>query len=109
MTTPVAQSLDDVIDSCDRIRTYVADPALPEALVHDAVRMCLVDIASAVQRLPPMMTAHEPAVPWAHVSALAGRLTRRPAGTPASVLLGTARTDVPVLCAAARRMRARCA
>ncbi|GAA1492743.1 hypothetical protein [Curtobacterium herbarum] len=108
MTPPVEQSLDDVIASCDRIRAYVSDPALPEALVHDAVRMRLVDIAAAVQRLPPTMTRHEPAVPWAQVSALAERLTRRPAETPASVLLGTARTDVPVLCAAARRMRARC-
>lgn len=109
MTAPVRQSLDDVIASCDRIRTYVADPALPEGLVHDAVRMRLVDIAAAVQRLPPTMTEQEPAVPWSQVSALAERLTRRPIETPASVLIGTARTDVPVLCAAARRMRARCA
>jgi uncharacterized protein with HEPN domain len=107
VTSPVEQALDDVVVCCDRIRSYVSDPALPEELVHDAVRMRLVDIAAAVQRLPPTLTAHEPTVPWSQVPALAERLTRRPAETPPSVLLGTARTDVPVLCAAVLRMRGR--
>jgi uncharacterized protein with HEPN domain len=104
----VEHALDQVIASCERIRTYVSDPRLPEALVHDAVRMCLVDIAAAVQRLPAAMTEREPAVPWAQVSALADRLTQHPGETPTSVLLGTGLTDVPVLAAAARRMRAHC-
>jgi uncharacterized protein with HEPN domain len=108
VTVTPADRLDDVLLACRRIQEYVADPTLPEALVHDAVRMCLIDIASSVRGLPPTVTAHEPAIPWAQVAGLAERLTRRPSHTPASVLLSTARADVPALCEAARRMRARC-
>lgn len=108
MSPTPQEQLDDVLLACRRIQEYVADPTLPETVVHDAVRMRLIDIASSVRSLPPAVKAREPAIPWAQVSALAERLTRRPCDTPASVLLSTARTDVPVLCEAALRMRARC-
>ncbi|PZE65084.1 DUF86 domain-containing protein [Curtobacterium sp. MCBD17_021] len=108
MSGSTEQRLDDLIAACTRIEEYIADPALPEAVVLDAVRMRLVDIASSARQLPPTMTAAEPTIPWSQVSALGERLTGRHGETPASLLLRTARTDVPVLRDAAIRMRARC-
>ena len=108
MTGAAERWLDDVVTACTRIQEYVAEPTLPGSVVEDAVRMRLVDIASSVRRLPPTMTATEPTIPWAQVAALGDRLTRRPSDTPGSVLLSTARTDVPALRDAVLRMRSRC-
>ncbi|PYY48243.1 MULTISPECIES: DUF86 domain-containing protein [unclassified Curtobacterium] len=108
MTRAVERSLDDVVTACARIQEYADDPTLPEAVVADAVRMRLVDIASSVRELPPAMTATEPTIPWARLAALGEQLTRRPSDTPASVLLNTARTDVPALRDAVERLRGHC-
>jgi uncharacterized protein with HEPN domain len=108
VTHGILPSLDEVVAACTRIEEYVSEPSLPADIVHDAVRMRLVDIAVAVGRLPPTITASEPSIPWAQVSGLVERLCGHPGGTPASVLLSTARTDVPALRGAALRMRERC-
>lgn len=106
MTRGTGERLDDVVRTCELIRGYVGDDALPELLVYDAVRMRLVEIGEAVRMLPDELTAAEPSIPWRKVSLLAERLTRRSFDTTPAVVLGTARTDVPHLCAAARRLRA---
>ncbi|MCA5922404.1 HepT-like ribonuclease domain-containing protein [Curtobacterium oceanosedimentum] len=102
----VGDRLDDVIRACEAIRRYVGDPRLPEDLVHDAVRMRLVEIGEAVRVLPAAVTAGEPDIPWSRVSDLGERLTRRYFDTTRAVVSGTARTDVPHLAAAAARLRA---
>lgn len=102
----VADRLDDVIGACEAIGRYVGDERLPEDLVHDAVRMRLVEIGEAVRVLPGSVTASEPEIPWSRVSDLGDRLTRRYFDTTRAVVFGTARTDVPSLAEAARRLRA---
>ncbi|WIB36381.1 hypothetical protein [Curtobacterium sp. MCJR17_043] len=82
MTRAVERSLEDVVTACARIQEYADDPTLPEAVVADAVRMRLVDIASSVRELPPAMTATEPTIPWARLAALGEQLTRRPSDAP---------------------------
>lgn len=106
MTRGTGERLDDVIRACGVIGEYVSDDALPEHLVYDAVRMRLVEIGEAVRMLPGELTRTEPSIPWGKVSLLAERLTRRYFDTTPTVVFGTARTDVPHLCAAARRLRA---
>lgn len=101
----VSDRLDDVIGACEAIRRYVDDERLPEELVHDAVRMRLVEIGEAVRVLPASLTASEPSIPWARVSDLGERLTRRYFDTTRAVVSGTAHTDVPHLAEAARRLR----
>ncbi len=103
----VRDRLDDVIGACEAIGRYVDDDQLPEDLVHDAVRMRLVEIGEAVRVLPSSLTAGEPSIPWARVADLGERLTRRYFDTTRAVVSGTARTDVPHLAEAARRLRAR--
>ncbi|MCJ1714037.1 HepT-like ribonuclease domain-containing protein [Curtobacterium sp. VKM Ac-2922] len=107
MNRELGDRLDDVIWACGVIARYVSDPALPDDLVYDAVRMRLVEIGEAVRMLPVAVTAAEPDIPWSRVSLLGERLTRRYFDTTPAVVLGTARVDVPHLCAAARRLRAR--
>ncbi|WIB60651.1 DUF86 domain-containing protein [Curtobacterium sp. MCLR17_007] len=107
MNRQVRERLDDVIRACGVIGRYVAEPDLPEDLVYDAVRMRLVEIGEAVRMLPVAVTAAEPDIPWSRVSLLGERLTRRYFDTTPAIVLGTARVDVPHLCQAARRLRAR--
>ncbi|MBT1623770.1 hypothetical protein KK101_13840 [Curtobacterium flaccumfaciens pv. oortii] len=102
----VGDRLDDVIGACEAIGRYVGDERLPEDLVHDAVRMRLVEIGEAVRGLPSTVTASEPDIPWSRVSDLGDRLTRRSSDTTCAVVFSTARTDVPSLADAARRLRA---
>ncbi|MDP4333399.1 DUF86 domain-containing protein [Curtobacterium sp. A7_M15] len=106
MSRDVGDRLDDVIRACGVIREYVDDEALPEGLVYDAVRMRLVEIGEAVRMLPSAVTSTEPSIPWARVSLLGERLTRRYFDTTPAVVFGTARVDVPSLCEAVRRLRA---
>jgi uncharacterized protein with HEPN domain len=100
------ERLDDLVDACRVIRAYVSDPSLPEGLVYDAIRMRLVEIGEAVRTLPSELIAREPDIPWARVSQLGERLTRRYFDTTPAIVLGTARWDVPGLLAAAERLRA---
>ncbi len=106
MKRELGDRLGDVIQACDVIQRYVADPTLPADVVYDAVRMRLVEIGEAVRALPAGVTASEPGIPWSRVSVLGERLTRRYFDTTPAVVLGTARTDVPHLCEVVRRMRA---
>ncbi|OII09047.1 DUF86 domain-containing protein [Curtobacterium sp. MCBA15_008] len=106
MNRDVRDRLDDVLEACGVIARYVDDAALPEDLVYDAVRMRLVEIGEAVRMLPNAVTSTEPGIPWSRVSLLGERLTRRYFDTTPAVVFGTARVDVPSLCAAVRRMRA---
>ncbi|WP_144761865.1 DUF86 domain-containing protein [Curtobacterium sp. 9128] len=107
MNRPVSERLDDVIRACGVIDRYVSEPGLPEDLVYDAVRMRLVEIGEAVRMLPVSVTSAEPGIPWSRVSLLGERLTRRYFDTTPAIVLGTARVDVPTLCEAVRRLRAR--
>lgn len=106
MSRDVGDRLDDVIRACGVIGRYVEDRSLPEDLVYDAVRMRLIEIGEAVRMLPSAVTSSEPGIPWARVSLLGERLTRRYFDTTPAVVFGTARVDVPSLCAAVHRLRA---
>lgn len=106
MSRDVGDRLDDVVRACGVIRRYVDDDDLPDDLVYDAVRMRLVEIGEAVRMLPDAVTAAEPGIPWARVSLLGERLTRRFFDTTPAVVFGTARVDVPALCDAVHRLQA---
>ena len=108
MSRPVRDRLDDVLEACAAIADHLAVEHLPEAVVHDAVRMRLVEISEAVRNLPASVTATEPAIPWSRVSLLGERLTRRYLDTTPALVFGTARVDVPALREATTRLRDRC-
>lgn len=108
MNRPVRDRLDDVLEACAAIADHIAAEDLPEAVVHDAVRMRLVEIGQAVRTLPAAVTATEPAIPWSQLSLLGERLMRRSVDTTPALVFGTARVDVPVLREATTRLRDRC-
>ncbi|MDT0210500.1 hypothetical protein [Curtobacterium sp. BRD11] len=99
------ERLDAVVRACEAIERYVAD-ATPSDVVLDAVRMRLVEIGTVVAALPGVLTATEPEIPWARLAGVGDRLTGRRRGVTSSVLLWTARVDVPRLREAAERLRA---
>lgn len=81
-------------------------PHTGEMLLHDAVRMRLVEVGIAVEALPERILAREPSIPWRHVAELGERLTSRYFDTGRTLVLETARVDVPRLRAAVERLLA---
>lgn len=81
------------------------DDAHPSDVVLDAVRMRLIEIGAVVAALPGVLTAYEPEIPWARLAGVGDRLTGRCRSVTPSVLLWTARVDVPRLREAAERLR----
>jgi len=118
VTGDLDDRLDELVRACEAIEGYVdgaersgtersgTEPSgtEPSGMVLDAVRMRLVEIGAVVATLPPEVTAAEPGIPWARLAGVGDRLTGR-RRVSASVLLGTARVDVPRLRAAAERLR----
>lgn len=100
----VDERLEEVVRACEAIERYVEDTA-PSDVVLDAVRMRLVEIGAVVAALPGVLTAAEPDIPWARLAGVEDRLTGRGRAVSPSVLLWTARTDVPRLREAAERLR----
>lgn len=98
--------LDEIVRACAAIERHVGTDDASE-LVLDAVRMRLVEIGAVVATLPADLTAVEPEIPWARLAGVGDRLTGRRRQVTESALLWTARVDVPRLCAAVERMRAR--
>ncbi len=98
--------LDEIVRACAAIERHVGTDDASE-LVLDAVRMRLVEIGAVVATLPADLTAVEPEIPWARLAGVGDRLTGRRRQVTESVLLWTARVDVPRLCAAVERLRAR--
>ncbi|KTR54232.1 MULTISPECIES: DUF86 domain-containing protein [Curtobacterium] len=98
--------LDEIVRACAAIERHVGMDDASE-LVLDAVRMRLVEIGAVVATLPADLTAVEPEIPWARLAGVGDRLTGRRRQVTESVLLWTARVDVPRLCAAVERLRGR--
>ncbi|MET3638159.1 HepT-like ribonuclease domain-containing protein [Curtobacterium oceanosedimentum] len=101
----VDERLEEVVRACEAIERYV-EGADPSDVVLDAVRMRLIEIGAVVAALPDVLTASEPEIPWARLAGVGDRLTGRCRAVTPSVLLGTARVDVPRLREAAERLRA---
>lgn len=101
----VDERLAEVVRACEAIERYV-EGVVPSDVVLDAVRMRLVEIGTVVAALPAGVADAEPGIPWARLAQVGDRLTDRRRAVTASVLLSTARVDVPRLREAAERLRA---
>lgn len=104
MSRPEADRLQDVIAACQAVTAYVALDDADESVVFDAVRMRLVEIGEAVKGIGTESREREPGIPWAQVARMRDVLAHRYFDTTHSIVMGTARTDVPEIEAAARRL-----
>jgi len=101
------EALAAVRAACHAIESHVAHGNAPDALLQDAVRMRLVEIAAAVPALPQEMVVSEPEIPWARLGDLLESLVQRHPDPSATVVIRTARAEVPRLRAAVERLAAR--
>ncbi|GAA2035836.1 hypothetical protein GCM10009819_20450 [Agromyces tropicus] len=74
--------------------------------MFDAIRIRLVEIGEAVKDLEPAVTSAEPDIPWAEIARMRDQLAHRYFDTTHSIVMTTARRDVPRLRAAVERLLA---
>ncbi|ROQ39720.1 uncharacterized protein with HEPN domain [Frondihabitans sp. PhB188] len=96
--------LGEIVTACEIIADYLARDGVDPDLAFDAIRMRLVEIGEAVHGLESATRKREPSVPWKEISHIRSRVLHRYSAKSRDVVLETARTEVPVLRAAAERL-----
>ncbi|WP_344373307.1 HepT-like ribonuclease domain-containing protein [Agromyces tropicus] len=94
-----------MLAACASIEDY-ATRAGDDPIVFDAIRIRLVEIGEAVKDLEPAVTSAEPDIPWAEIARMRDQLAHRYFDTTHSIVMTTARRDVPRLRAAVERLLA---
>jgi len=69
--------LTDIDESIDAIRSHLTKGDLNDGLVHDAVRVRLIEIGEAVKALDPSLLATEPDVAWKAIARMRDHLAHR--------------------------------
>lgn len=96
--------LTDIVAACDAIASHVASDGHDEQIVIDAIRMRLIEIGEAVKELSVPLREREPIIPWADVARMRDLVAHRYFDTTHSIVMTTARSDVPELRLAALRL-----
>ena len=104
MTRTTLDRLRDIAAACDAIGRYVIRANTADELVFDGIRARLIEIGEAVKNLDPDLTAAEPLVPWTEIARMRDYLAHRYFDTTHSIVMTTARIDVPLLLAAVTRL-----
>ncbi|GAA1061826.1 HepT-like ribonuclease domain-containing protein [Agromyces bracchium] len=95
--------LRDILAACAAIEGYAARPD-GDPIVFDAIRIRLVEIGEAVKDLDPSVTSAEPGIPWVEIVRMRDQLAHRYFDTAHSIVMTTARSDIPRLKAAVERL-----
>mgnify|MGYP000008808428 CR=1 FL=1 len=95
--------LGDILAACAAIEDYATRPG-DDPIVFDAIRIRLVEIGEAVKDLDPSVTSAEPDIPWAEIVRMRDQLAHRYFDTAHSIVMTTARSDIPRLRAAVERL-----
>lgn len=106
MTRPPRERLGDILAACQAIANHLRRVDPDEDLVFDAIRIRLVEIGEAVKDIDPSLTAQETGIPWDEIARMRDLLTHRYFDTVHSIVFTTARSDIPELEAAVRRVLA---
>lgn len=105
--TPAADLL-EMLNAMDRISAYVVgmDEAafIASNLSYDAVRMNLIVIGQAANRLPEAITATEPSIPWRDFIGMRNRIAHGYEDIEPQRIWGTIQNDLPTLQAAVERL-----
>jgi len=101
------QWLEDIVEAAAAIRSHLQRGTLSDGLVFDAVRLRLIEIGEAVERISPEVLATEPDIPWEDVAGMRDGLAHRYFDTSHAIVEATVDHDLPVLEAGVLRLRAR--
>ncbi len=103
-----AADLLEMLNAMDRISAYVVgmDEAafIASMLSYDAVRMNLIVIGEAANRLPEAIIATEPSIPWRDVIGMRIRIAHGYEDIEPQRIWGTIQNDLPTLQAAVERL-----
>jgi uncharacterized protein with HEPN domain len=101
------ERLRDIAAACEAVARYEQRIDSDDEIVFDAIRARLIEIGEAVKDLSEAATAAEPGIPWAEIAGMRDYLAHRYFDTTHAIVMATARSDVPLLAAAVRRMLTR--
>jgi uncharacterized protein with HEPN domain len=102
-----ADRLDDILTAIEAIRAHVARGPLTDDLVHDAVRIRLLEIGEAVKSLSDEVTSAETGLPWRQIARMRDHLAHRYFATLPEVLQSTVDNDLEPLETAVKRLKLR--
>ena len=109
MNKDVTVYLEDILDSIQKIETYIAGLTFTEFLAdtecQDAVIRRLEIIGEAVKRLPDELKARHPAIPWRQIAGMRDVLIHEYAGVLLERVWKAVTVDVPVLKDVIREVR----
>jgi len=97
VTRSPRQRLRDIRIACEAVEKYAARDDVERDLVHDAMRVRLIEIGEAVKDLAPTLLASEPTIPWAEIARMRDQLAHRYFDTAHSIVRATALNDIPLL------------
>lgn len=100
------QRLADVLAAVAAIRRHLQRGTLEDDLVHDAVRVRLIEIGEAVKGISADLRAREPDLPWAQIAGMRDHLAHRYFDISHDILQATVDHDLPQLEAAIERLLA---
>ncbi len=105
MSRSTEQRLTDIAAACNAIASHLASAA-DAGLIFDAIRIRLVEMGEAVKDLDAETLAKEPTIPWADIAQMRDLLAHRYFDSSHSIVMITARRDVPLVHGAASRLMA---
>lgn len=97
--------LDDILAAGEAIRSHLERGWIDDGVVFDAVRIRLIEIGEAVKALDAELLDAEPSIRWTAAARMRDRLAHRYFDTAHAELEATIRNDLPLMLAAARRLR----
>jgi len=89
--------LEDVLASCNAIKSHLRRGDLADGLIFDAVRVRLIEIGEAVKDIDPEVLDHEQQIAWREVAGMRDRLAHRYFDTSRSMVQETVNHDLPRL------------
>lgn len=107
MSRRLSERRRDIVRACEAIARYEQRVDSDDEIVFDAIRARLIEIGEAVKDLGEAAVATEPEIPWTEIAGMRDYLAHRYFDTTHAIVMTTARSDVPLLASAARRMLAR--
>ena len=96
----------DILAACEAIAEHLSRENTDEGILFDALRIRLLEMGEAAKDLPSDLTDTEPEIPWSLIARTRDHLAHRYFDTTHAIVFETARTDVPALELATRRILA---
>ena len=96
--------LGDIAEAVAAIRDHLTRGDLHDGLVHDAVRVRLIEIGEAVKGIDPDLLDEAPAVPWKEIARMRDHLAHRYFDTDHAIVRDVVDNDLGLLAEAVQSL-----